>query len=491
MPITVSKSLFVAGCRCLKRLHLLVHKSSLAGNLDATEFAIIEQGRQVGELARELFPGGVLVQAASLAEAIHITRELLARPDLPAIFEGAFEYGGVYVRVDILQCRKDGRWRLIEVKSSASLKDEHLPDVAIQSHVVSRSGIDLASCFLAHVNRAYVYEGGAIDPWRFFRIKNVTRRISTLLPKLPSQLESEFRVISSSEPPNVEAGPHCGHPRTCEFYDGCNPPLPADHISYLPKISTKVVIKLQEQGISSVHDIPDEFPLSERQRIACTSVQMRQPWYSEELPAELGTLQYPLYFMDFETVNPAIPRFPGMRPYDYIPFQWSVHIQSQPGTPPEHHEYLACDTSDPRHQFLSSLCEVLGERGSIVVYNASFESQRLAELAQCCPELAPRIDNIRSRLWDLYPFVQKNIYHPAFAGSYSLKAVLPALVPEMTYEGMDIADGQNAGAAWEAMVTRILDAEEAERIRTALLNYCGQDTLGLVRILDKLRVMSA
>ena len=130
-------------------------------------------------------------------------------------------------------------------------------------------------------------------------------------------------------------------------------------------------------------------------------------------------------------------------------------------------------------------------RGSIVVYNASFESQRLAELALCCPEMAPRIDNIRSRLWDLLPVVRNNVYHPAFAGSYSLKAVLPALVPEMTYEGMDIADGQKAGVAWESMVSRVLDAEEVERIRTALLSYCGQDTLGLVRILDKLCLISA
>ena len=195
--------------------------------------------------------------------------------------------------------------------------------------------------------------------------------------------------------------------------------------------------------------------------------------------------------MDFETVNPAIPRFPGMRPYDYIPFQWSVHIQNQPGAVPIHHEFLAADTSDPRPYFLGSLCGVLGERGSIVVYNANFESQRLAELALCCPELAPRIDNIRSRLWDLLPVVRNNVYHPAFAGSYSLKAILPALIPDMTYEGMDIADGQKAGVAWESMVSRVLDAEEVERIRTALLSYCGQDTLGLVRILDKLCLISA
>ena len=257
MPITISKSKFVAGWQCLKRLYLLVHQPNILGGVEPTDLAMMEQGLEVGRLARGLFPGGVEVTAIGLGEAIRVTRELVANPQIPTIFEAAFEYDGVYVRVDILQRRKDDRWRLIEVKSSASLKDEHLPDVAIQSHVVSRSGIDLASCFLAHVNRGFVYQGGDIDPWRFFRIKNVTRRIGTLLPKLPSQLESEFRVISSPEPPDVAAGPHCNDPRPCEFYDRCNPAIPEDHICYLPKVSTKVVIKLQELGVSSIHDIPD------------------------------------------------------------------------------------------------------------------------------------------------------------------------------------------------------------------------------------------
>ena len=259
MPMIISKSKFVAGWQCLKRLYLLVHKPDSADDVDAGDFALMEQGQQVGELARGLFPGGILVEAASLGDSIRITRELLARPDVPAIFEGAFEHGGVYVRVGILQRCRGSRWRLIEIKSSASLKDEHLPDVAIQSHVLTESGIDLASCFLAHVNRAYIYPGGAIDPWRFFRIKNVTRRIESLLPKVPSQLRAEFRVISSSEAPEIESGPHCSDPRRCEFYDRCNLPIPDNDVRFLPNISTKVVIKLRELGVSSIRDIPDAF----------------------------------------------------------------------------------------------------------------------------------------------------------------------------------------------------------------------------------------
>jgi predicted RecB family nuclease len=491
MPITISKSLFVAGWQCLKRLHLLVHKPALAGSLDAIELAIIEQGRQVGELARELFPDGVIVRAAALDEAIRITRDLVVRPDVATIFEAAFEYRGIYVRVDILQRRRDNRWRLIEVKSSAHVKDEYIPDVAIQAYVVSHSRIDLASSFLAHVNRGYVYEGGVIDPWKFFKIRNLTRRIEKLQPKLLPQLQSELRMLSLPQPPEIVPGPHCTDPATCEFFDTCNQPIPDEHISHLPGLRGGTVRKLEELGITFIRDIPDDFALNEQQRRACTSVQTGQPWLSAELGEVLGSLRYPLYFMDFETVNPAIPRFLGMHPYDQIPFQWSVHVQNQPGTPPEHYEFLASDTCDPRRHFISSLCEALGQRCSIVVYNASFESQRLGELASFLPEFAQQIENIQSRLWDLFPIIRDHVYHPAFAGSYSLKAVLPAFVPEMTYEGMEVADGQDAGLAWESMIRGTMDREEEKRVKTALLNYCGQDTLGLVRLLDKLWLVTA
>jgi predicted RecB family nuclease len=193
--------------------------------------------------------------------------------------------------------------------------------------------------------------------------------------------------------------------------------------------------------------------------------------------------------MDFETLNPAIPRFAGMRPYDQIPFQWSVHLQKEPGRALEHFEFLATDTNDPRREFITSLCSALGRSGSIVVYNQQFESQRLSELAAWQPDFAGRIKKIQRRLWDLLPVVRNHVYHPAFAGSYSLKAVLPALVPEMSYDGMAVANGQDAGLAWESLVRGGLDQSERERTRKALLDYCRQDTLALVRLLDKLRTM--
>jgi predicted RecB family nuclease len=179
-----------------------------------------------------------------------------------------------------------------------------------------------------------------------------------------------------------------------------------------------------------------------------------------------------------------------MRPYDHMPFQWSVHVQGQPGATAKHFEFLAMDGGDPRAAFIASLCEVLGERGTIVVYNQQFESQRLWELAGWEPEYTQRIRDIQRSLWDLLPVVRNHAYHPAFGGSFSLKAVLPALVPEMSYEGMEVPNGQAAGLAWESMIRGNASESERQAKRKALLDYCGQDTLALVRLLEKLRLAS-
>jgi predicted RecB family nuclease len=488
MSMRISKSKFVAGVQCLKRLYWQVHQPELAARLGAADQAIMKQGREVGLLAHQLFPGGVEVGShGGLDQAIRATRELVANGEVPAIFEGVFEHDGVLVRVDVLHRRRDGRWRLIEVKSSASLKEEHLDDVALQYRVLSRCGLDVGSACLAHVNRSFVFRGGRVDPWHFFRIRNVTRQVAKLQPKLTFQLRAAFTVLSMPKAPDIAPGKHCMSPVTCEFFDRCNPPIPDDHIGYVPRLHASAEEALEELGVESIHDIPDDFPLSERQRLACTSVQTGEPWFNPELGVVLESLRYPLYFMDFESVNPAVPRFPSMRPYDQLPFQWSVHVLRQPRAEPEHYEFLATDASDPRREFVESLCYALGESGNIVVYSA-FESQRLSELGAYLPEFADRIKQIQARLWDLLPVVRNNVHHPAFAGSYSLKYVLPALVPEMTYESMPVANGQDAGLAWEALIRGGLDQTERDWIKKALLDYCGQDTLALVKLLDKLRL---
>src|SRR5437879_3804247 len=219
----ITKSKFVAGVQCLKRLYLTVHTPELAAQPDESDQSIIDEGRDVGLLARQMFPGSVVVECKDREQAIRMTRELIENPEIPAIFEGAFEHRGVFVRVDVLHRRPDHRWRLIEVKSTTDVKDHHVDDVAIQHRVVTRSGFDVASSCLAHVSRDYVYEGGPIDASRFFRIRNLTRQVERLQPELTVQLRSEFRVLAMPEAPNIPAGRQCSDPFTCEFFDHCNP----------------------------------------------------------------------------------------------------------------------------------------------------------------------------------------------------------------------------------------------------------------------------
>jgi predicted RecB family nuclease len=482
VAIILSKSKFLAGSQCLKRLYLQVHEPELAAQPDDGGEAMMEQGHEVGLLAHRLFPGGIEVDGSGLGEAIRITKELVANPEVPAIFEGAFEYQGVVVKTDILR-RKEKRWRLMEVKSTTDLKEHHAEDVAMQSYAVSRSGVNLGSLWLAHVNRNYVFPGGDVDPRQFFLFRNLTHRVQSLQPTVALQVRSQFRVLEACCPPDIARGPHCIDPVVCEFFSHCNPSMPEDYIGYIPRIHASVMERLEELGIESIHDIPADFELGEFQRRVCMAIQTGQPWFSEGLMTEFQSLKYPLYFMDFETVNPVIPRFPGMHPYDHLPFQWSVHVQMEPAVTPEHFEFSAKNSGDPRRSFISSLCQALGETGSIVVYNQQFESQRLWELTGWVPEYAEQIRGIQRRLWDLLPVVRNHVYHPAFGGSFSLKAVLPALVPEMSYDGMEVANGQAAGLAWEAMIFGNCSEAEREAKRKALLAYCGQDTQALVRVL--------
>lgn len=483
----LSKTRFAAGCQCLRRLYWQVHEPELAAPPDAAAEAIIQQGHEVGLLARTLFPGGVEVDCSrGLADAIRTTRDLLANPEIPAIFEGVFEHQNVLVKVDILHRRRDGRWRLIEVKSTTDVRDHHLEDVAIQHRVVSRSGLSVASTCLAHVNRHYVRDD-EIDPRRFFRIRNLTRRVERLQPKVTLQLRSQFTVLSMPQAPNIAPGRHCTDPVTCEFFDHCNSPHPEDHIGFLPRIHASAMQELEEMGIESIREIPDDFELTEVQRQAANCVRTGEPWFSPELHDVLAGLNYPLYFADFETVNRAIPTFLGMRPYDHLPFQFSVHVVRRPGAQPEHYEFLATGSSDPRREFISSLCGVLGNTGNIIVYS-SFEAQRLLDLGRWLPEFAEQINAIQARLFDLLPLVRGHTYHSAYGGSYSIKSVLPALVPEMSYRGLMVANGQDAGLAWERLIRGGLDQVESERVRKALLEYCGQDTLAMVRLLERLKL---
>ena len=487
-PVRISKSKFVAGIQCLKRLYLEVYQPELVEATEDGQEARLEQGQEVGLLAQRRFQGGVLVGFDDgIADALANTAALMEDASVQAIFEATFQHSNLLVRVDILQRRPKNRWRLIEVKSAVEVKPHYLYDVAIQHHVLTACGLDISSACLMHLNRNYRYDGEEHDLRALFTIQDCTRAVKKLDADLPKLLKAQRKALAQAVPPDILPGPQCTEPYQCEFFSHCNPDLPEHHISFLPRLGLKKRQQLTELGIRLIHEIPEDFPLSELQARIWACVTTGQTWVSETVRKELSQLKYPLFFMDFESLNPAIPRFQGMWPYAQIPFQWSVHRQLTPHNQLEHFEFLADDQRDPRRNFIESLCGALGKRGKIIVYNAGFESQRLSELANWLPEYRERIENIRGRLWDLWPFVKKHVYHPEFRGSFSIKSVLPALVPEMTYEGMEVADGGEAALAWDQMIAAEFDPSERQRLKSALLTYCRQDTLAMARILAALR----
>jgi hypothetical protein len=406
---------------------------------------------------------------------------------VPAIFEAALQYDDVLVRVDILERLPRNRWRLIEVKSSTEVKHHHLYDLAIQRHAAVGTGLRIGPTCLMHLNRDYVYDGKKYEPNKLFLVEDVSPQIRQMAGEISKLLLEQRRTLRARKPPQIEPGPQCSSPVCCEFYDGCHDPLPGDHIAELPRLTRGKLAALQNLGISTIHGIPGSFPLSVIQRRICECVQSQRPWFSSGLKTALAALRFPLHFMDFETFYPALPKYKGMRPYSHIPFQWSVHTVEHRGAEPRHYEYLADSSSDPRGPFISSLLNLLGRRGSVIVYNRAFESTRLRELAAWLPEFSKQIAAVQRRLWDLLPVISGNVYHPEFHGSFSIKNVLPALVPTMSYGGLNISAGDEAGIAWDAMVNGRLGNQRREDLMRSLLVYCRQDTLAMVKLWQALQ----
>lgn len=429
----------------------------------------------------------MLIEAGyeELDKALALTAQVVAKGQVPALFEATFQYDHVLVRADILERHAKGKWRLIEVKSATKIKDHYVYDVAIQRFVLEGCGFKVVPC-LMHLNREYIYDGKQYELEDLFRIHDLTAETAVLMKDVRGLIREQRKVLGQAQPPDIEAGRQCTDPVTCEFYAVCNKPLPEDHIRNLPGLSSTKWDRLKDLGIELIGEIPKGFALTERQKRAWECVKNGRRWFGKGLKDALAGIDYPLYFMDFETLAPALPRFAGMRPYDQMPFQWSVHLQRKSGAALEHHEFLADNADDPRPEFFRSLLQVIGRKGSIVVYSKGFESGCLKNLAQWLPKHEDQIKAIQERLWDLLAVMRANVYHPGFAGTFSLKSVLPALIPEMSYEDMEVSEGSEAGLAWEKMIHGQVDAAERKRLREALLAYCKQDTLAMVRLLEAL-----
>jgi predicted RecB family nuclease len=485
-PPTLSKSRFLSGLQCPLRLWYQCYNRTLASQITPLQQAIFDMGHEVGILATELFPGGILISEDHLHHegAVASTIKAIHNRDKGVLFEAAFLENGVRVRADILEQRMDKRWNLIEVKSATSVKDEYLTDVAIQYHVLKTAGLDLDRVFLMHINREYVFDGKQLDLKKLFTLGDVTSNTIRLQNFVQENLIELKAMLSRSRAPDVEPSRHCHRPHTCEFWEHCTRNRPKNWIFDLTGIRQERMIELSAKGINRINEIPDTFPLSSiQQRIRSCIVESRT-YLSKELSALLGDVKYPVHFLDFETVSPAIPRYAGTRPYQTIPFQWSDHILSDDGKI-THQEYLCSEDKDPRNEFGRTLLDTLGSSGTIFIYT-DYEKRIVNQLAEDLPghriELLKTVDRFK----DLCAIIKKNFYHPEFHGSFSLKSVLPALIPEMSYATLTIQEGAFASVEYLRMINPSTPNEEKQKIRKSLLTYCGHDTLAMLRIRDEI-----
>jgi len=482
----LSKSRFLAGLQCHLRLWYQCFERELIPEVPPSQQAIFDAGHEVGELATQLFPGGILIDEPYFLhkQAVQSTLQAMQDPDVKSIYEAAFAYDGVRIRVDVLERLDDGSWNLVEVKSSTSIKEVYYPDVAVQFYVLEGCGLKINRAGILHINNQYIYDGQNLDLESLFSFGDLTDETMSMQPEIPGQLEELKGMLAVDSAPEIQPSRHCHKPYDCEFWDHCTKDMPEFWVYNISGIGQEKLDELADMGIQAIGDIPQTFPLSQIQDRIRASVSNRQEFISDQLEAELNDVAYPVHFLDFETIGVAIPRYAGTRPYQTIPFQWSDHILYENGNL-DHREYLCNEDKDPREEFTQTLLDALGTKGSIFIYT-TYETGILNSLIEHFPQYAEELQSVIDRFVDLYAIIKQHYYHPKFYGSFSLKYVLPALVPEMSYENLSIQDGMQASLDYLRMIDSETSHDEKARIRAELLTYCGQDTLAMVKIRDEL-----
>ena len=409
-PHQLSKSRFMAGLQCLKRLYLEVHHRDLADPVAPSQQAVFDTGNVVGELARQRFLGGTLLgeQYYEQEKAESSTQVLLSNAFVPALYEAAFSFEGIRTRVDVLARADDGQgFDLIEVKSTTGFKmGEHLPDVAIQLHVVEGNGVPVRRAYLMHIDNTYVYEGGDYDLSRLFALEDVTDMAREYLADVaPDKLAEIWESLEQTETLDIGTGRHCTSPYRCPFYGHCHTDESEHPIAELPGLRQSGEQRLKALGIRDIADIPADAAtaLSDLQRRVWDSVVTGKPFVGQDLGKRLSEIEFPASFLDFETIAPAIPIFVGTRPFQHIPFQWSLHVRDTAGSL-AHSEFLHEGSGDPREPFVISLLEDIPSTGSIVVYSG-YEERVLRQLAAEFPEYETQLLALTERLVDLLQIV--------------------------------------------------------------------------------------
>jgi CRISPR/Cas system-associated exonuclease Cas4 (RecB family) len=489
MMRSLSKSKIIAYRQCHRRLWLEVHRPELRDDSEETEgrFAI---GHQLGEIARRLYDpkqkGQLIdIKALGMGPALELSGSLLK--DRKILFEAGISAGGALAFTDVMvPATRRGKpsWKVIEVKSSTSVKDYHRDDAAVQAYVMKSAGVDYRSILLAHIDNAFVY-----DPTQGYvgllAEENVTREADARFDEVKEWVAEAHSIVGKGREPSVRIGRHCTDPFECGFrgYCGKDEPKAAYPASLLPRVQSKKLKSLIETNPAlELADVPDDLLNDLQMRVKSHTLSNTVFFDWKGAARALAQHKLPAYFLDFETVQIAIPIWNGMRPYRQVPFQFSVHYLSKK-LELSHRDFIDLSGSDPSESFARSVIEAMGEKGPIFVYNAAFETGRIKELAERFPRLRQKLLALSDRVVDLLPIARECYYHPSQEGSWSIKSVLPAIAPDLHYDELEgVRHGGDAMLAYaEAIAPETTDQRRRE-IERQLREYCKLDTFAMVRI---------
>lgn len=466
----------IYGLQCPLQLWLRANEpDAVELELNKVTQALLDTGIRVGEIARDYIPGGVLIEGDRYQQQLKLELTEAALNDgYELLYEAAFCENQVFVAVDILS-REEAGWVITEVKSGSSVKDEYLSDVAIQLMTLEAAGLNIFRAEVMHLNRACTHP----DLTDLFVRSDVTSLVRPLIPPLLEK-SRELNDLISAEQPDIPVGDHCKKPHECPFIDRCWPTLPEHYIGTLYSIRQKKLNDFLSSGIDTVDKVPSDKKLSAIAARQVSSVSSNKIIVEPGLKAEIDKIRCPIAFLDFETIRPAIPVWNGCHPYDQIPVQFSCHLVDELGDV-THYEWLATHGEDPRPGISKALVEACSTADTVVAYNMGFERKCLELLADAQPECASALSEIAEKLYDLLPVVRNYVYHPKFRGSFSIKSVIPALAPELAYEGLEVASGDLASLELERLILGQPSEQDAV-IKTQLLSYCERDTFALVRL---------
>lgn len=483
----LSKSKYLNGLKCSRLLWISVNAKERLPEFDEAQQKLFDEGHIVGEYAKKLFSNGIDTADEEFSKNLELTKKLLKENKL--LFEPAFLVDRLYARADILEPTKKG-WNIIEVKSSTKVKDINIQDVAFQKYVYEKAGLKINKCFLLHINNQYVRQG-EINSSELFVKKDISINVAKEIKLVPERVKLMLDVIDSKEPV-VKIGDFCNKPYKCPMEPECWAFLPKENSVFDLYRGGRNSLELFEDGVLAIRDIPASFEIGDKQQIQLECEKTGKVYINENAIKEfLNTLKYPLYFLDFETYQTAIPLYDGLKPYQQIPFQFSVHKIDGKGKK-THYSFIASGKKDPRKKFINSIKKRLGNKGSIIVYNQIFEQGILKEIGKYFPLEKDAVQKIIERMIDLLmPFRNFDYYDRKQEGSASIKYVLPALT-NITYKGMEIENGAQALIRYAYITHGNIKGNKAKRdeikkTREDLKRYCELDTEAMIQVLNKLR----